>query len=270
MELRRDGHLRVGGSEERRARFLSTLRGLGVVGELWSEAVLRERTGVRAEGAVWLEDGAVDPEALLGALRSTLQHAGVQIETATARRVGANGVSDLEERFWPAERVVLACGVGLEALSEHDWSYRQEPGWGARYDGSLAFGYSLEAAGQTLVPCSAGGWRLAGSDGWSGEPPLRALVDWEGSEVARYQGSRCFTPDGLPVAGRREDGVYLLGALGRNGLLTAPLLALGLAASMLGADPPEWLLPFSPQRPGIGQRKSWARRPYDDEPSLEI
>ncbi len=260
--LRRDGHLRLGGSVTARQGYLSTLKGLGVRGEVWSQDRLDRDTGgaVTAEGAVWLADAALDPEHLLDVLDTALQTGNVRRVSAQVTRVEAHRVGDREGQVWSADLVVLACGAGLSNLSpDQDWGYREEPGWGAVFAGRLPFGCSLEGAGQTLVPTDTG-WRLAGSQDWSDPPPLRSLVAWEGEETARRSGSRCTAPDGLPVAGRRADGVYLLGGLGRNGLLTAPLLARGLAATMLGAEPADWLLPFAPGRPGIGEHKKWARR----------
>jgi glycine/D-amino acid oxidase-like deaminating enzyme len=67
-------------------------------------------------------------------------------------------------------------------------------------------------------------------------------------------------PDGLPLAGRLSStGAYILGGLGRNGLLTAPLLARGLAQQVATGQAPDWLLPFAPERDGIGRLRPWSK-----------
>jgi tRNA 5-methylaminomethyl-2-thiouridine biosynthesis bifunctional protein len=49
---------------------------------------------------------------------------------------------------------------------------------------------------------------------------------------------RAVTPDRLPIAGRLDEGLYVLGGLGSRGFATAPLLAEHLAAIVLGAPSP--------------------------------
>jgi tRNA 5-methylaminomethyl-2-thiouridine biosynthesis bifunctional protein len=49
---------------------------------------------------------------------------------------------------------------------------------------------------------------------------------------------RAATPDRLPLAGRLEDGTFVLGGLGGRGFTWAPLLAEHVAALALGAPSP--------------------------------
>jgi glycine/D-amino acid oxidase-like deaminating enzyme len=250
----------LGGDHASRSAFVSTLGGLGVQARNISAAQLGlAETALRADGAVWLDDDSIDPEQLLKALNVALLSLGVVQQSGRALRVEDGAVIDSRGRAWKAQAVVLACGSGLAKLHRPGWSFRQSEGWGATYQGELRLGCSVEGLGQTLVPLSAQRWKVGGSTLWTGDPPLRDWVQWQGEEVSRRQGVRCSAPDGLPLAGLLRPGVYALGGLGRNGLLTAPLLAKGLAQEIMDGAPPPWLAPFSPLRSDIGRQRSWSR-----------
>jgi glycine/D-amino acid oxidase-like deaminating enzyme len=251
------GHLRLGGDAASRDSFAATLSGLGVPAQLLSAAQCAPLKD--CPGAVWLDDRRVDPALLLSALSDSLISLGVAREEFAVTHLEPGRVLDGEGRERRADCIVLACGSGVEPLIRPGWSFRQEAGWGAIYQGRLALSCSLEEAGQTLVPLSERHWRVGSREPWSLEPPIRQRVDWEGVEVVRQRAVRLTPPDGLPLVGRWQEGLYLLGGLGRNGLLTAPWLAHGLARALTNGHTPDWLERLSPRRPGVGQRRPWSR-----------
>jgi glycine oxidase len=162
-----------------------------------------------------------------------------------------------EEAILESGTVVLACGAGIGRLLT-GWPWREAPGCTQRFLGPPGVRHSLEWAGETLVPLPRGEWRVSRPDDL--EPRLHRLLACHGRRAgAPLWGTRVAPPDGLPVAGRWRERLFVLGGLGRNGLLTAPLLARGLAEELVTGLCPDWLSPFSPCRSGIGQRRSWSR-----------
>ncbi|MDO1558289.1 FAD-dependent oxidoreductase [Brevundimonas sp. 2R-24] len=80
----------------------------------------------------------------------------------------------------------------------------------------------------------------------------RASVLWPPLATARAQwaraGVRGATPDGLPLAGEIEDGLFAALAPRRNGWLLAAMIARITTASLSGRKPDEDALRFSPSR----------------------
>ena len=247
-ELRHQPHLKIASNSAYRASFASTLRGLGV-----AATELPERQ------AVALPDASIDPEILLEALSNHCRELGVA--RASGRLVvWTSGVGiDATGKAWNSDLTVLCCGAGLPALHRPEWSYRLEEGWGASYQGDLRLDVSLEAEGQIVVSHSRSRWKVGGSEAWGEEPPIRLHVPWTGHEVDRLHAVRCKAPDGMPVVGQLNERLYVLGGLGRNGLLTAPLLAQALAARIAGTVAPEWLALLSPGRKRIGEKRLWSK-----------
>lgn len=258
--LRRQGHLRCDDDEAHRTAFLATLRGLGIQGRQHSHESLWHLTsgGVAAPGAVWLPDWAICPDRLLQRLERSLETFNVRCCRSAVASVRSDGLLDAAGEHHRADVVVLACGAGLNGFSSLPWRFTHQPGWGASYPGTLPLDHSLEGCGQTLVPCSDS-WRLAGDQAWEGAPPLAKFVALPGEPRPQRRAERCNAPDGLPVAGALAPGRFMLGGLGRNGLLTAPLLAHGLAELITTGSGPSWLDRFSLQRAGIADKRSWAR-----------
>lgn len=246
VEIRHRPHLKVGGEPAYRASFVASLRGLGLQ--------IEERGD-----AISMPAMSLDPGSLLSALESALQSRRVRREGARLTAWSDGAGRDRAGRAWTADLTVLCCGTGLSSFSQIAWACQKEEGWGARYRGALELPHTVEAAGQTLVTHSSQSWRVGGSTAWGQEPPIRLLYPWQGEELERVRGVRCKAPDGLPVAGRLEKGLYVLGGLGRNGLLTAPLLAQGLTQEILDGHGPGWLAAFSPGRPRIGEKRPWSR-----------
>lgn len=248
VSLRQRPHLKFGGDEAYRASFAATMKGMGIRAE-----VVPERE------AVALPAASLDPESLRSALERALERLEVRREKARLVCWHDGSGADDTGQVWAAEITVLCCGAGLASFDQTAWNWQTEEGWGARYRGELELSYTLEAAGQTLVTHSCSSWRVGGSLPWQDLPPIGQVVSWQGKEVARVRGVRCKTPDGLPVAGLVEKGLYVLGGLGRNGLLTAPLLARGLAQSIVTGRAPEWLEAFSPRRSRLLEKRPWSR-----------
>ncbi len=236
--------------------FASTLLGLGIEAKAYPPEELRREYlgsahGELAGGAV-MEVGAVEPRLLLSALRATLSGLGVTFQQRRIVSLGEGKALDENGHRWVGETVILACGAGLPKLWCPDWNFRLEPGEGAEFEGQHTIECAVEAPwlGQLFVP-RAGGWR--------GHGDVAALVGLRGEELWRASAVRAFTPDGLPVVGEVSQGVHVLGGLGRNGLLTAPLFARGLVESLLQEETPPWLRVFAPERSGIGVRRGWSR-----------
>ena len=257
LQLRCEGHLRLGEESTSLASFASTLRGLGLPATaLGAEQVQESEPCLKPlpGGAVRLDASTIDAELLLQSLTRALEG---RVVRKTARVMAREGrkLTDSRGGLWAADVLVLACGAGLVGL--HELPYRELPGWGARFEGTLALRHSLEwpAVGETLVPL-AGGWRVGGLPE-RGPSALMDLLSAKGVEKDRQFAVRLAAPDGLPVVGCLEKGVYVLGGLARNGLLTAPLLAAGLAEQIAGSAP-DWLRPFAPDRSDIKRRRSWS------------
>jgi glycine/D-amino acid oxidase-like deaminating enzyme len=253
------GHLRLEDNQDRRASFASTLRGLGLPARELDACALQTVAGLRGQsGGIWLDDRTVDPQALGRRLQESLCDLAVPCHPCRVCRLDQQSVSDHLGRVWPAQAIVLACGSGLPPLLECEWSFREEKGWGALYRGRTRLEISVEKQGEILVPLPSYGWRIGGSQ--MSQPSVLQGLDARGRQVWRRAGIRVTAPDGLPLAGRLSStGAYILGGLGRNGLLTAPLLARGLAQQVATGQAPDWLLPFAPERDGIGRLRPWSK-----------
>ncbi len=277
LALNEVGHFRLTAEQNKLPSlqsFASTLRGLGVEAEfldqqeLWAiEPSLREL----AVGAVRLKDATVESERLLDGLEQHLTALGVPTVPTAVFGVEDGGVSLQGGQRVDADAIVLACGAGLSKIwNPVGWTAREDPGWRLSFQGELDLCHSVEwslpqNAGGTLVPTSERGWWVGGSGNPAPEelelePGLASLCG-KGAQVARHDGVRMTVDDGLPVVGSVADfkGLYLLTGLGRNGLLTAPVLARGLAEIIHTGDVPDWLQPFGPGRPQIGSRRPWSR-----------
>ncbi len=257
LKMRLSRHHRLAQSLASASGFASTLRGLGLEVEAASSETLRKSglplSGQAGEGAAVMEVGLIEPGKLLKALRSELNDLGVAWHRQRVERVEGTSLVDSCGKVWSGDAVVLACGAGLGRFWSPGWSLRLEFGEVSEFRGEHCLGdISVEAPWleQLWVP-KPNGWRSLGDAG--------SLLGLQGEELWRESGIRAFTPDGLPVVGEVCEGVYVLGALGRNGLLTAPLLAQTLAELICTGLRPGWLDSFVPSRPHVGSRRSWSR-----------
>lgn len=247
--------LRLARKLESARGFASTLRGLGVESRVCARQELEEEFAIRLDDAVasaaLMEVGAVRPGALLSRLKEDLEQAGARFYYRRVMAVGEGYLYDQTGQRWSGRAAVLACGAGLSELWRPGWSLRLEPGEGAEYRATHRPECAVEAPwlGQLFVP-QEGGWRS------HGELSVMAL---SGRRRWRAEAVRAFAPDGLPMAGQMGPRTYLLGGLGRNGLLTAPYLAKELARSLASGQLSLALEPFDPLRPRIGDKRDWSR-----------
>lgn len=247
--------LRLAQKMESAGGFASTLRGLGLESRVWGRQELDKKFTIRLDrtvaGAALMEVATVHPGALLSRLKGELELAGARFCSRAVVTVGEGYLNDQTGQRWSGRAVILACGAGLCELWRPGWSLRLEPGEGAEYRAENRPGCAVEAPwlGQLFVP-HEGGWRS------HGELSVMALP---GRQQWRAAAVRAFAPDGLPMAGQVGPRTYLLGGLGRNGLLTAPYLAKELARSLTSGQLSLALEPFDPLRPGIGAKRAWSR-----------
>lgn len=135
------------------------------------------------------------------------------------------------------DTVVLCASAGCDALAGGRFGFRTQEGQmyqvpvskaSARMRVALRFGNILTPAG------GSGSHFLSGPEGapeW--------LADWLEFETATvaWKSVRCYAADRLPVAGRVEDGLYVLSGLGARGFTYGPQLALDLVAGVYGSAP---------------------------------
>ena len=228
-----------------------------------------------AGGFLWLPDEAqVDTQRLADALPAALGAAGVELVTASVRRVRGKGdavagVELADGRRLDGARVVVAAGAWsgqLEGLPRplpvrpvRGQMLRYPAGAGdlrrllanpggrylvPREDGSLLAGSTMEAAGFDTSTTEAGVRAIRRAAG-------RLLPSLAGVEPAeRWAGLRPGTPDELPVLGtdpELEGLVYATG-FGRNGILLGPVAGRAAADLALGREPEGDWSAFRPDR----------------------
>lgn len=242
----------------------------------WPETVMRRVSAEEASrrcgtqvpnGGLWFAAaGTLSPPALTRYLASTatyLQAAVGAIKASTSRQ-GWQLMDKAGCEIGIFDAVVMAAGVGLmDMKAEHRWPLRANRG-------QLA--YLPEVSGAPAVPITYGGYLsplvpLVGDDrghvlgatyggrdevpedGWqvlNDEDNVQMLAMLEQNlpsiTAAPPTGGRvslrATIRDYMPLAGRVEEGLYVLGGLGSRGFLTAPLLAELVADQISGAPLP--------------------------------
>lgn len=195
-------------------------------------------------GALWApRDGAVDPKALVEALRADAVRRGavieqdeiVSVEQADGHVTGVRG-----KRLHAAGDVILAAGAwsgridGLPRplsiepvrgqMAAVAWPKGAAPGIlynGSSYllhrTGEAIVGSTMEYAGERAVPTPEGLAQLRAA--------LRHLMPGEGETpfVRTWAGLRPMSPDGLPIVGAEPklEGLWYATGHGRNGILLA-------------------------------------------------
>ncbi len=223
------------------------------------------------------DDHAIDPEALVGALRAAFVAAGGTVRTAAkVERVlcGPEGVRGVQlaggERV-DAEQVVIAAGVWSSALGGlpegegfpsrpvkgqvirlHDPAgpglltriLRLERGYLVpRGDGRYVIGATMEERGFDTTVTAGAVFELL-RDAGELVPGISELVVDE-----LVAGLRPGTPDNAPVIGPGSvPGLHWATGHYRGGILMAPLTGQLVAAALCGETYPEELVPFSPSR----------------------
>lgn len=206
-----------------------------------------EAGGLRMRDAMAVRPAGILDAWTTGAERRTAAVAGIARAGAGWRLLDAEGAVLAE-----AEVVVLAAGWGNARLApdlplspvagQADWSegpstapvawggYAVPTGvgllFGATHDRGVADPQPAEeASARNRATLTA---RL---------PGLAARMAAAGASRSRAA-VRAVTPDRLPLAGRLEEGLFILGGLGSRGFCAAPLLAEHVAALALGAPSP--------------------------------
>jgi glycine oxidase len=219
-----------------------------------------------AGGILAPQDAHADPRAVLRALRAAFEAAGGELATGCAVtgaepgsvRTGAGTVS--------AGAVVIAAGAWAADLAGDAPPVRPVKGqilelrsraasagppgrivrtprcyMFERGDGLTVLGATVEEQGFDTTVTADGVHRLLEA-GWEAYPEVGEL-----ELVAARAGLRPATPDNLPVVGEAA-GVIWAGGHHRNGVLLVPITARGVAALLVGDEPPEELTACSPRR----------------------
>ena len=212
-----------------------------------------DRLGEPAGAALAMAKAVVvEPRMVLDAWRG---------ETITARVFAlhrdANGwrlMDEAGDQILRADAIAIAAGAGLDGLL---------PGLGCRAVRGQASWTPL-AGGPDRVPAAFGGYAIPTRDGVlfgathdrgvletderpedharnletlaQGLPRLAAQL--RSAQLSGRAATRVATPDHLPLAGRLEDGLFVLGGLGGRGFCLAPLLAEHVVAEVLGTPSP--------------------------------
>ena len=222
--------------------------------------------GLMMQGALTVRPAAVLDVWLTGVRR-------VAGRAARLERRGAawRVLDDAGRVLAEAETVVLAAGWGAAALGMAGLqAVRGQAGW-ADLDAGPAVG---AAWGGYAAPTGEGVLFGATHDRDDTDEALRDADDLRNLEalkavlpdlaarvasvqVHRHAAIRAATRDRLPVAGRLEEGLFILGGLGSRGFTAAPLLADHVASLITGAPSP---LPRAAARRVAPDRESLGKR----------
>jgi glycine oxidase len=111
-----------------------------------------------------------------------------------------------------------------------------------RADGGLVVGATVEEQGFDATVTAEGTYRLL-------EAAFEVVPEvMELELVAGRAGLRPGSPDNAPLIGTTADGVLVATGHHRNGVLLAPVTAAAVADLLSGAEPPDALRPFAPDR----------------------
>src|SRR3954463_6111271 len=194
------------------------------------------------------DDHAVDPRALIAALVTACDAAGVTLRPNTEAPTSPGGQVVLATGAWagapvrPVKGQILRLrdpdGPGLvDRVIRHEEFYLVPRG-----DGRYVLGATLEEKGfDTTV--TAGAVRDLLQEAQLVVPGIDELVLEETAA-----GLRPGTPDNAPLIGLRSDGVIVATGHYRNGILLAPLTADAVAALLAGEEPPAAARAFAPAR----------------------
>jgi len=223
-------------------------------------------------GALWAaQEGALDPESLVRALRADASKHGAELVRDEALRleIRDDRIVSVEGRAarYPAEHVVLAAGAWCRRVQGLPRPLSVEPirgemvalPWPDGIPRAILYsrdcyllprgsetiaGSTMEYAGFNPSPTSPGLTRIL-SAVTALCPPLAEL------DVRRtWAGLRPVTPDGLPILGPepRVRGLWYAAGHGRNGVLLAAITAVVLGLMMAGRQPRENLSALRPER----------------------
>lgn len=219
-----------------------------------SNAQASERAGEAVDEALFAPEGlCVDPRRILETWTAAASRLTTRVERV--ERCGAGWVlrGDAGRVLFEGEAVVLAGGWSGRGLAPRlpIGAVRGQASWASTAAPEVAFAWGGYAA-PTRNGLLFGATHDRGDDGSDGReedharnlaalasrlPVLAAAVRAAGGIEGRA-GVRAATPDRLPLAGRLDDGLFVLSGLGGRGFMTAPLLAEHVAASAAGAPSP--------------------------------
>ena len=221
-------------------------------------------------------EAAVDPSAVVSALRAACERAGVELLTGVEVRALASGGSRVQGVVAAdgarhlAQAVVVAAGawsglgwlpegarppvrpvkgqiLTLRGPAEQPVAARivvtERVYLVPRADGRLIAGATVEEMGFDTAVTAGGVHELL-------REAYRALPDVAELELERaVAGLRPGTPDNAPLVGRGSlEGLILATGHFRNGVLLAPLTGDGVAAALTGREPPPALAVADPAR----------------------
>lgn len=222
-------------------------------------------------GALWAaREGALDPAALVRALRADAERHGATIETDTVvalersgdRLTGVRG----KARSYSADQVVLAAGAWTGRIEALPRPVSVEPlrgqalalDWPTQVPRAIVYGkdcYVVPRGREAIVGATRefAGFRaettpegvaslVEGARGLSAAFPLEPRRAWAGL--------RPVTADGLPILGRepRLRGLWYATGHGRHGILLAAITGVIIRQLVNGEDTHEGIYPLRPER----------------------
>ncbi len=213
-----------------------------------ADVLARAAAGLAREGASFetipgglftSEDWRIEPSMALAAMRARLSDLGGRLIAGTVTTAEAKAVTLAGGERLTGEAVVLACGYAGLGLAAELAVLAPIKGQILRYDvGALNGGPILRGEAGYVVPSpsgpAAGATMQAGVSDRDLEPDVIRLLTAQaerlaptlaGRKPAAFAGVRPATPDGLPLIGQAESGVWLASGARRNGWLLAPLAA---------------------------------------------
>lgn len=118
---------------------------------------------------------------------------------------------------------------------------RGDSGYVAPAPGGVVFGATMQPGLSDLTPDPVAGAALASAC-------MTMIGETEPGELVWRVGLRGTSPDGLPMAGIIENGLYVALAPRRNGWLMGPLVAEIVAGAVAGQPAGAWAAPLDPVR----------------------
>lgn len=223
-------------------------------------------------GGFWApDDGAVDPERLVAALRADAVRLGVRVVSDTVVGLDRRGDKLLgaigEAQRYAANTVVIAAGAWSGKLTNLPRPVSVEPvrgqmlayPWPSNLPSAIVYGegcYLLRRRDELLVGATVehAGFDASVTAGAQADLQRRAgqvfpaLTREEPSR--RWAGLRPWTPDGLPIIGPepRLPGLWYATGHGRNGILLAAITGELVARGIRGEPVTKELHPFRPER----------------------